>query len=74
MELVDGNGEPYGIPDYWPGSAELMRLLTFAYEGAPESISSGALYSTGRASLRCTPTDGGQSWSAEDALAYFPIY
>jgi hypothetical protein len=71
--IIDGNANPYGIPDYWPGYAGTMRFLTFSYQGAPWVYFFWSLYSTGRIAYIYS-SDGGQSWSAEDALAYFPIF
>jgi hypothetical protein len=71
--LIDGNAEPYGIPDYWPGYGGTMRLLAFSSQGTPWIYFFWSLYSTGRIAYSYSQ-DGGLTWSNEDALAYYPIY
>lgn len=70
--IIDGNSHPDGIPDYSAGFGGKMAMLAFDYSGRPWVMFTWSLYSTGRICYSYS-SDGGQSWSQEDALAYFPI-
>lgn len=66
--IIDGDIHPYGIEDYWPGWTG-MQMLTFGYEGQQWVYFFWSLYSTGRICFVYS-SDGGATWSAEDAMAY----
>jgi hypothetical protein len=69
--VIDGDARPYGIPDYWPGWTG-MQTLSFQYDGRQWVYFFWSLYSTGRLCFVYS-SDGGVTWSGEDALAYNPI-
>jgi hypothetical protein len=66
--IIDGDSRPYGIPDYWPGWTG-MQMLAFPYDGRQWVYFFWSLYSTGRICFVYS-SDGGQTWSQEDAIAY----
>ena len=70
--LIDGATQPDGIPDYEPGFGGTLQLLAFPSGGQAWVYAFWSLYSTGRICYAYS-TDGGTSWSGEDALAYEPI-
>lgn len=72
-QIIDGNTQPYGIPDYLPGgTGHTMQLLAFTTGDHAWVYLFYSLYSTGRICFSFS-SDGGATWSDEDALAYFPI-
>jgi len=70
--IIDGNSKPYGIGDYAAGFGASMHMTAFSYNGARWVYFVWALYSTGRICYVYS-SNGGLSWSHEDALAYEPI-
>ena len=72
-QIIDGNTQPYGIPDYLPGgTGHTMQLLAFTAGEQSWVYLFYSLYSTGRICFSAS-ADSGATWSGEDALAYFPI-
>jgi len=68
--LLSNNHPP--MPDYEPGFGGTMRLQAFGYAGRPWVWAGWSSYSTGYVASTWS-SDGGMSWTPEDAIAYLPI-